>query len=108
MDPQLVGAWNILNDTDDGSVDKNLTGIMTFNYNSTMQFVLPTVVEYDPYGDKSNTMNGSWGVNGNDNGHWLGICFEGNQCAKLIFTKQSHDHMELRDDKGDTIHLMRK
>lgn len=53
------------NQTSDGSIDRNLTGIMTFNHNGTMQFVLPMTVVYDENGDKSNTVNGSWGVNGN-------------------------------------------
>jgi len=103
---ELVGSWHVVNQTSNGNIDRDLTGIMTFNHNGTMQFVLPMTVVYDSGGDKSNTVNGSWGVNGN--GHWLGICFEGNQCAKLTFTKKSHDHMELRDDNGDTIHLMRQ
>jgi hypothetical protein len=98
----MVGSWHIVNQTSDGSIDRNLTGIMTFNHNGTMQFVLPTTVVYDENGDKSNTVNGSWGVN---NHRWLGICFEGNQCTKLTFTKKSHDHMELTDDHGDRIHL---
>jgi hypothetical protein len=102
---ELVGSWHIINQTSNGSIDRNLTGIMTFNHNGTMRFVLPMTVVYDSGGDKSNTVNGSWGVNGN--GHWLGICFEGNQCTKLTFIKTSHGHghMELRDDYGDTIHL---
>jgi hypothetical protein len=103
--PELVGSWHIVNQTSNGNIDRNLTGIMIFNHNGTMQFVLPMTVVYDSGGDKSNTVNGSWGINGN--GHWLGICFEGNQCAKLTFTKKSLDHMELRDDYGNTIHLTR-
>jgi hypothetical protein len=31
--PELVGSWHIVNQTSNGSIDKNLTGIMTFNHN---------------------------------------------------------------------------
>jgi hypothetical protein len=63
--PLLVGTWNIMNVTTTGGADKNLIGVMTFSKDGSMKFVLPMTVVYDSSGDKSNTVNGSWGVNGN-------------------------------------------
>jgi hypothetical protein len=72
--PLLVGTWNIMNVTTTGGADKNLIGVMTFSKDGSMKFVLPMTVVYDSSGDKSNTVNGSWGVNGN----WLiGFVFLG-------------------------------
>lgn len=102
--PGLVDAWNIVNRTSSG-IDRNLTGIMTFGRNGTMEFQLPTSVVYDASGDTSDTMQGSWGVN--EHGHLLTIAFSSDNAVNMTFTRKSSDYMELVDSHGDTIRLMR-
>jgi hypothetical protein len=102
--PQLVGSWNIVNQTGSG-IDRNLTGIMTFGRNGTMEFQLPTSVVYDASGDTSDTMQGSWGVN--EHGHLLTIAFSSDNAVNMTFIRKSPNYMELVDSHGDRIHLTR-
>jgi hypothetical protein len=102
--PGLVGARNVVNQTGSG-IDRNLTGIMTFGRNGTMEFQLPTSVVYYASGDTSNTMQGSWGVN--EHGHLLTIAFSSGNAVNMTFTRKSPDYMELVDSHGDRIHLTR-
>jgi hypothetical protein len=72
---------------------------MTF-YGS-MQLKLPMVVTTSTYGDRSNTLFGSWGFDG----HKFYECYVLG-CTKLAFNEKSHYDMKLIDPHGDTIHLM--
>jgi hypothetical protein len=89
---ELVGAWNFVNASSDSSNATGMTGIMQFAENGSAQILLL----HNPI------INASWGANEKK----LAECFFA-ACTTFTFTKIAHDHIEMIDANGNTIHLMR-
>jgi hypothetical protein len=98
----LVGVWQMVNVTKTGIVDKNTSGVATFSINGSYDLAFPAPVEISIYGYKSSHVGDYWA----SDGHSLVVTYgDMLDYAEMNFTKQSHDHMELTDGHGDTIHL---
>jgi hypothetical protein len=98
----LIGTWNIVNETTFGSIDKNSTGRIVFLGDGTMEFRFPNIRVVSADGDRAIAVGGTWA----SDGHKLVIVWP-LAWESMTFVEIGNDHIELKDDHGNRIHLFR-
>ncbi|MGC2682615.1 MAG: hypothetical protein WA323_12155, partial [Candidatus Nitrosopolaris sp.] len=119
----IVGTWNFVNTTsNDGTRTSATTGTITFkgggydqNSGSSAPFIetingkiVHAIIDCDIINGKTvcrpiGNTSGVW----TSDGYTLGLSYYGGPAPTLTFITTSPNHMELTDEHGNTIHLMR-
>jgi hypothetical protein len=90
---ELIGKWNYLNE----SATTTISGILAFSSKGNFTLTVP-----NSGGDY--TLEGSWG---NQWKNLLTLCYAGG-CQNSTLTTVTPNHIEFKDNNGNTIHLMRE
>jgi hypothetical protein len=120
----IVGTWNFINETREGSMSTSTAGTITFKggrydpNGGSASFIetingkgkiVHAIIGCQPINGKTvcgPIANSTSGESASD-GHVLSLSYNGGPGVILTFTTTSPNHMELTDEHGNTIHLMR-
>ena len=98
----LVGTWNYVNESKMSKTMDEMTGISgKIVYGADADFNL-TIPSHSGFGDYK--LEGSWGATSQK---ILTECYAGG-CENNTLTTATPNHIEFKDNNGNTIHLMRE